>query len=162
MRDRGRAGAARCGAAGSCVRFLIGGGAYRVWAPRAGWQLAFGRRLVRGWPSRSLGPPPGLSLIYGPCGILAARGSGCPRARRVGLRWRDQGGLVAWCLGVLVHPLVGPGGAGSAASCRGAACQVRGVCWPVCRGVTGVLRTRSGAGGWVVAVCGSDLSSPWW
>ena len=81
---------------------LGGGGApYRG---LVGWVVA------RSWSSGGVGQPRAVSRsslwivsVRGLCGVVVVWGLGSPRAGCVGLECRNQGDVVAWCLGVSAH-----------------------------------------------------------
>ena len=94
----------RCGMVvlGCVAAFAPGGGA--PCPGLVGWLVA------RGWSSGGVGQPCASSWsslwcvsVRGPCGFVVVWGLGSPEAGCVGLECRNQGGVVAWCLGVSAH-----------------------------------------------------------
>ena len=80
---------------------LSGGGRGAPCSGLVGWVVA------RGWSSGGVGQPRAVSwsslwrcLVCGSCGVAVVWRLGSPGARCVGLECRNQGGVVAWCLGV--------------------------------------------------------------
>ena len=94
----------RCGMVvlGCVVAFPVGGEA--PCPGLVGWVVA------RGWYSGGVGQPCAVSWsslwcvsVRGRCGVVVVWGLGSPGVGCVGLKCRNQGGVVAWCLGVSAH-----------------------------------------------------------
>ena len=101
-----------------------------------------------------------LSMVRGPYGIIAERGPGPPGAGRVGSECPNQGGVLAWCPGVLAYRLVGPGAPGALpGGLLRAATSVGSAGWCA---ASRARCLRCGVRRWGVAVCGWGVSSPLW
>ena len=127
---------------GCVVAFPVGGGA--PCPGLAGWVVA------RGWSSGCVGDPRAVSRssywrvsVRGPCGIVVAWGPGSPWAGCVGLECRNQGGVVAWCLGVPVVWGAPCMGHARATAFAGSAVRWVAASWACC-GPGAALRVVSG------------------